>query len=243
MSLFNSQFHTVYIVIFYRYCTVLERIVNISQKDLTKEKQLRMILSYLKKLTHWIYSKHHNYRINIRIKLGKLLLLSECTKGSNVDAGNCRSHIAPLLEILYYIISGMKTNENTKDSYVHILKEILLPLHKPNEMILWRDQVPVLQLYHEILVKCLLKLIEKDREYINNNNNNEKERNHYENSSNNSILILTIQGVLKTWPDRFDTNTPKQVLLLHELEILLEKATLKEWCFLKNIVLVRFSSY
>ena len=144
---------------------------------------------------------------------------------------------------MYYIIAGMKTTENTKDSYNHILKELLLPLHQPNEMILWRDQVPVLQLYHEILVKCLLKLIEKDREYINNNNNNEKERNHYENSSNNSILILTIQGVLKTWPDRFDTNTPKQVLLLHELEILLEKATLKEWCFLKNSVLVRFSSY
>ena len=42
-----------------------------------------------------------------------------------------------------------------------ILIEVLIPLHLPNDMILWRDQVPVLQNYHEDLVRCILCLIDK----------------------------------------------------------------------------------
>lgn len=31
----------------------------------------------------------------------------------------------------------------------------LLPLHKSNEMYEWRDQIPLLELYHEPLVFCI----------------------------------------------------------------------------------------
>ena len=34
------------------------------------------------------------------------------------------------------------------------------------------------------------------------------------------LLARAIRGILDLWPDSFNTNTPKQVLLLHELESL-----------------------
>jgi hypothetical protein len=35
------------------------------------------------------------------------------------------------------------------------------------------------------------------------------------------LLGRAIRGILDLWPESFNTNTPKQVLLLHELETLL----------------------
>ena len=41
---------------------------------------------------------------------------------------------------------------------------VLLPLHAPGEMVEWRDQVPVLQSYHEALVQCVVRLAIRDRD-------------------------------------------------------------------------------
>jgi hypothetical protein len=118
-----------------------------------------------------------------------------------------------------------------------VLHDLLLPLHKPNEMVLWRDQVPVLQTYHEPLVRCLVKLVEKDRQWraIHLSNSSMGQ---YGSTITKSVLVLAVEGILKCWPERYDTNTPKQVLLLHELEILLEKASPEEFSLVKGPFLV-----
>jgi hypothetical protein len=39
-----------------------------------------------------------------------------------------------------------------------LLLATLLPLHKSNEMYEWRDQIPLLQIYHEPLVFCIVQV-------------------------------------------------------------------------------------
>jgi serine/threonine protein kinase len=40
-------------------------------------------------------------------------------------------------------------------SYEHLLTYHLIPLHRPSGLVLWRDQTPVLELYHEPLTQCI----------------------------------------------------------------------------------------
>ena len=47
--------------------------------------------------------------------------------------------------------------------YVNLIQKILLPLHTPHEMVLWRDQAPLLSLYHEPLVLCIVELCRQKR--------------------------------------------------------------------------------
>lgn len=59
------------------------------------------------------------------------------------------------------IISGMLTEDSTNNSTSstfgtlqwNLVEKILLPLHSPNLMVEWRDQIPVVQVYlsHNIL--------------------------------------------------------------------------------------------
>lgn len=58
--------------------------------------------------------------------------------------------------------------------------------------------------------------------------------------SSTSLLVEAVQAIIVPpgWPDSFNTNTPKQVLLLHEVEMLLEKATIQEFAQLQGPLLV-----
>lgn len=118
-----------------------------------------------------------------------------------LDANGFYSHIRHLLELLLPVVEGMKppTCPLSFEIRAALLQTILLPLHQPNEMVLWRDQVPVLQDFHPSLVRCVMKTADGSADLLGN----------------------AILGILKQWPDSFNNNTPKQVLFLHELESLI----------------------
>lgn len=170
-------------------------------------------------------------------------------RSSAVDAGSTMSHVSPLLDILLHVIAGFSIAESSSedvhsqgDLFIHLLQDVLLPLHKPNQMVAWRDQVPVLQVYHEPLVRCVLKLVEKDSQLsMATTRRGGSAKQSYSTSQSlhaQSVLVQAVEGILGSWPDRFDTNTPKQVLLLHELEIILEKASKREFKLVKPNLLV-----
>merc|ERR1712107_135246 len=106
----------------------------------------------------------------------------------------------------------MGSNDDDKlvkleDSYSHLLLNVLLPLHKPSGMVLWRDQKPILGLYHESLVQCIGNIVKLDT----------------------SLVGKVIQYLLHpdVWPveggrggskkgsNSKVANTPKVILLLH----------------------------
>ena len=78
--------------------------------------------------------------------------------------GTSRDHVGPLLEVLVCVIDGLTmTNDRHIPLLREVIKQVLIPLHRPDEMVEWRDQIPVLQRYHEPLVMCLVAVIEKSR--------------------------------------------------------------------------------
>lgn len=204
----------------------------------------------LKHLLHWLYNNVIPLRHVIRSQLGVNLIAAFPYHGNvnasrsrtsnpatankwvvqSSDAGNSRSHVAHLLELLLPILSGLSASEtsfrNQKAVLSELLTEVLMPLHTPNEMIEWRDQIPVLQIYHEQLVRCIVKLVEKDRELSGFTG---FAGSYSLSSSGGSLLLQAINLLFKQWPESYKTNTPKQVLFLHELEILLELATVFEF--------------
>ncbi len=114
-----------------------------------------------------------------------------------------------------------------KDSHHHLLLNVLLPLHKPSGMVLWRDQKPILSLYHESLVQCIGSIVQLDT----------------------SLIGKVIQYILHpdVWPLEGSNNgsvkgnnsskmanTPKVILLLHEIDTLIGLLNMKESQIHKN---------
>lgn len=139
------------------------------------------------------------------------------TSGCGIDA---------LLHVLLRIVSGfvyLPSNGSSKSkgsgtrskillaSHESLLFDCLIPLHRPSGMVLWRDQTPLIGLYHEAMVKCIGELVSADR-----------------------TLIGPVIGALlhpDVWPTEGSksstssgrgsgANTPKLVLLLHEVDTL-----------------------
>eukprot|EP00956_Cyclotella_meneghiniana_P012503 scaffold17771_cov65-Cyclotella_meneghiniana.AAC.6 len=146
--------------------------------------------------------------------------------------------IAGLLQVLLVVIRGFNTTttgsnslssttleEHTKTtrksnilqpSHENLLFEVLIPLHRPSGMVLWRDQTPLIGLYHEPLVKCIGALLHLD-----------------------STLVGSVVDALlhpDIWPTEGGSkasngaagalrgsaaNTPKVVLLIHEVDTLI----------------------
>jgi hypothetical protein len=194
-----------------------------------------------KYILHWLYNIKLDLRIIIRKCICKNLFAlgskrAIVNKISNVDNSNVlvesvngkfisksRIHITPLLQILSKIISGL-TCLNT--IHYDILLNFLMPLHYPNDMVEWRDQVPVIFEYHEALVDNIIKLINKDHELIQSIDNDKF-----------NFFINTVNSLIKLWPSGFNTNTPKEILLLNELENILEIANNYEFDSILNSVL------
>lgn len=137
-----------------------------------------------------------------------------------------RSHIAPLLDILICIINGIdKISFENLSIFQNLLLKIIIPLHSSNEMVEWRDQIPVIQEYHSSLIKVIQVLMEKKKD-ININFN---------------IFNITINELLSMWPIGYDTNTPKELLFLHEIEKIMELAYVDELQNVQKILIDRIS--
>jgi len=100
---------------------------------------------------------------------------------------------------------------------LQLVHQVLVPLHRQNGaivvtykskfcmrmsfcmiitstgMTLWRDQHPILKVYHNELVAVVVRLIEKGPP---------------------NLVCVVIRELLKEWPEKFNANTPKEILLL-----------------------------
>lgn len=106
----------------------------------------------IRKLLLWIYSTFIDHRPYIRN-----LIATKLYTGINphIPANQC-GHFKYLLDLLFPILVGMRSDTAPSLSVKEdLLINCLLPLHKPNNMILWRDQVPIISLYHESLTRCI----------------------------------------------------------------------------------------
>lgn len=116
--------------------------------------------------------------------------------GSGVKMENTTaSGIRMTLRILYRILLG--TSEPLHKSHEHLLHYHLIPLHRPGALVLWRDQTSLLELYHEPLVQSIAILLQKRPDWIPN-------------------VIASLME-----PEIWNKvgNTPKLVLLLHEIDM------------------------
>jgi len=183
-------------------------------------KKSHLLNVYYKKWIQWVYQSRPDLRTSIRVNIGRTLakLAHNFSKLAKVSF---------ILDILHMIIKGMAPPLNMS-SVQSLVYDVLIPLHVPNDMVEWRDQQPVLQTYHNSLVLCIIELVEKDR------NSSVKSRSiqNLEFSYNFHVLSKIIHGILKVWPEKFGSNTPKEILLLHELEKLLELSSLEEFEFI-----------
>jgi len=119
--------------------------------------------------------------------------------------------VESLLQILLRIILGFRRplhiNDDKKEqlqlraSHKNLLYDVILPLHRPSGMVLWRDQTPIIGLYHETLTKIMGAFITFDRSLV------------------GPVIVALLHPDI--WPVGEGGNTPKIVLLLHEVDTLL----------------------
>jgi len=131
-----------------------------------------------------------------------------------------------LLDILICIIKGIdKISYENLSIFQNLLLKVIIPLHSCNDMIEWRDQIPVVQEYHSSLIKLIQALMEKKKD----------------NDINFNIFSITINELLLMWPSGYNTNTPKELLFLHEIEKLMELADIDEFRIVQKILIDRIS--
>ena len=155
-----------------------------------------------------------NLRRQIRTYIG-LFLTTTLHHSSTTNSNTIASHskmvqdttmimVDGILWLVHCILLGMKTtiqNEVDKSSWWDHCMNLLLSLHRPNSFILWRDQIPILQQYHEPLCCCLATVIQQDH----------------------SRLEVILSACIQEYQSCH--NTPKQVLLLHEMDSFLNNTT------------------
>ena len=89
---------------------------------------------------------NQNYRIDALLDILSVVI-------DNIDMpADCSYSVDPLL----VHVTGVVEIVRSLDSLV---SDLLLPLHSPNEMEEWRDQTPVIQVYHETLVRCMCRVV------------------------------------------------------------------------------------
>ncbi|KOO33573.1 camp-dependent protein kinase catalytic subunit isoform [Chrysochromulina tobinii] len=149
-------------------------------------------LGAVRALLHWLYrSGDVVVRLRLRSALGTSALRL------------CSSSLPPpglrvLLEVLASIIRGFGAS---RPAHRSLLLNVLVPLHRPAARM--DETTPVLSLYHESLVHCMLCLLRARPEW----------------------LLAALPPLLGAWPEPREGLSSKEVLLLHELERLLELAS------------------
>lgn len=119
-----------------------------------------------------------------------------CCGGGMIHENTLALGIAMTLRVLLRVLKGSTKHEKVHE---HLLMHSLLPLHHPNSLVLWRDQTAMLELYHEPLVQCMAVLFHKQPSWIS----------------------PVLDALLKP-PIWAPSNTPKCILLLHEVDLILK---------------------
>lgn len=143
-------------------------------------------------------------RSRIRASLGGFL--AACIK----DPPQSRQGLAALdgvLQTVSTIIHGMKTPLSSADE--HLLAKLIIPLHgmpgkvSPSESALGE--------IHRSLTNCVLAFLDLGQDSTENS----------ESITDANLKDIVIQGLAEFWPSAWEGNSPKEVLLLHELEAVL----------------------
>ena len=184
------------------------------------EQELRRHMESLETIAGMLYEKaDSSLRVKARLQMGNLLhtfLLTDGTGRGSALGGlenTGAAGVDSILKIILRILRGFTTRESNREdkialpeAYRDLLHRILLPLHKPSGIILWRDQQPLLGLYHKTLVQCLGTIVTFDKDLI------------------GDVIkyiihpdVWPLEGKKEAGGTRL-ANTPKLVLLLHEID-------------------------
>lgn len=147
----------------------------------------------------WYEMGSSDMRRQARMHLGSVWAQFVARSGGGAGGGvkmenTTSAGIRMSLRILHRILKG--TPDHLERSHEHLLKYHLIPLHRPNSLVLWRDQTSILELYHEPLVQCIAILLQRKTD----------------------LIPTTISALLDPEVWSMGGNTPKLVLLLHEID-------------------------
>ncbi len=191
------------------------------------EQELHRHTESLETIAGMIYEKADSrLRTKARLQMGNLLHTFVLTEGSGrggtfggLHTGQENTGAAgvdSILKIILRILEGFNLRESQckekmalPDSYRDLLLRILLPLHKPSGMILWRDQRPMIGLYHRTLVQCIGALATFDKSII---------EDVIKYIIHPDIWPMEAKERKKSSSCTRSANTPKLVLLLHEID-------------------------
>ncbi|CAN0434645.1 unnamed protein product, partial [Laminaria digitata] len=134
--------------------------------------------AFLRDTLHWAYAHFPQKRSLLRQKIGSVLSHFGRAPSSSFLA-------AELLQVLRHIIKGFP--EELTQVHRSLLTAVLLPLHEPNEMAVWSVQQPLLDLYHEALVGCIVPFLELQPD----------------------LVLPVFEAIVAAWPRGFNGNTPK----------------------------------
>jgi hypothetical protein len=144
---------------------------------------------------------------------GQFVLLSESNSFPLRQENTRAAAIRMTLMVLRRILLGAKfssphsemncdSDETVQDepqlpaAIQHLLYHQLIPLHQPDGVILWRDQSPIIELYHETLCQCIGIILQHHPEHV------------------PSVITQILQPNILP----FAGHTSKQVLILHEID-------------------------
>ena len=116
--------------------------------------------------------------------------------------------VGDLLAVYASAVKGLRSPLLPR--HVHWLLHNVLPLHLPNAM--QTELTPIVQPYHEQLVYVLVEFLKKDQLAA-------------DPATPSPTLLSVLSQVLLAWPSSSQPNSAKEVLLLHEMEKLLEFAS------------------
>lgn len=200
---------------------------------------------------HWTYNLRTDLRVSIRkLVTDALLAVGTAARGRKGDCGNSRRHVKLFLMVLEALFKGMRvspTDVRANAVISELATKVLLPLHEPDEFEEWRDQIPAIQSYHAALLSCIQVALSKHCTAA-------AESAQPESSQMNrtcltpaapTLRVRVVQLLLSTsyWPSAFQSNTPKELLFISELESLVELMTIAEFEAVQDDVMVSFGCF
>jgi len=224
---------------------IQKRAQNMKEYQERLEGELKEHVSSLEYILGLMYEKSHvRLRKKMRVRLGSVFHAFSVSSGSGIVRGislmgienTSAAGMDPLLRILLRVLRGIsvpqksistiKTEEDIdnepatfdgtftlNETYRHLLFQVLLPLHKPSGMVLWRDQAPLLGLYHKPLVQCICAIVSLDHLLIGKVIDGLLHPDIWPIEQNSSQNTRSESAVI--------SNTPKVLLLLHEIDTLI----------------------